>query len=158
MKKSVLFLSAKNGVQSPMAEALLRRIDSEYFEVVSAGVEAEPVHPLTIDAMKEIGINLEATSVVSFRDLADADFDFVITLSDSSTNDWPVFPSADVMHWHFDNPLAFDEAERQERAFRALRDQIVQRLNLFVLVQVRTKTITSEKNLRDRNSAVTSSV
>src|SRR6266446_144337 len=59
----VLFLCATicatNGVQSPMAEALLNRLGSEHFEVTSAGIERGEMHPLTVDVMRAIGIDME---------------------------------------------------------------------------------------------------
>src|SRR5437868_7036318 len=53
----VLFLCATNGVQSPMAEALLNRLGSEHFEVTSAGMDCGEMHPLTVEVMRGIGID-----------------------------------------------------------------------------------------------------
>jgi protein-tyrosine-phosphatase len=55
----VLFLCWDNRVQSPMAEGLLNRFDSVHFEAMSAGIERGETHPLTVKAMREIGIDLE---------------------------------------------------------------------------------------------------
>jgi protein-tyrosine-phosphatase len=43
----------------PVAEALLNRLDSTHFDVTSAGIEQGTTHPLTIELMKNIGIDLE---------------------------------------------------------------------------------------------------
>ena len=58
MKLKVLFLCATNGVQSPMAEALLTMLDSVHFEAASAGVQRGGMHPFAVEVMKEIGIDL----------------------------------------------------------------------------------------------------
>ena len=143
MKRRVLFLCATNGVQSPMAEALLWRIDSEHFEPVSAGIEAGSLHTLAAEVMKEIGIDIERRIPVCVRDLQSMDFDFVITLCDLAKSNCPVLGGAERIHWNFENPLAFPDLEKQLRSFRALRDQISQRLHLFALVQAHTKNITA---------------
>jgi protein-tyrosine-phosphatase len=142
MKKTVLFLCATNGMQSPMAEALLRRIDSEHFEAFSAGIQAGPIHPFAVEVMLEAGLNIERKIPTAVHDLLNRQFDFVISLAEGLTGKWIQFSGAEMIHWHFEDPMVTTDPERQKRAFRALRDQIAQRLHLFVLVQVRAKTVT----------------
>ena len=76
MKLRVLFLCATNGVQSPMAEALLKGSDSDHFEVTSAGIDRGEMHPLTVEVMKEIGIDLQGSATRSVDDSPDF---FVLT-------------------------------------------------------------------------------
>ena len=137
MKKiKVLFVCASNGVQSPMAEGLLNAVDSAHFEVVSAGIERGDVHPLTIEVMREVNIDLEGRATKAAHDVSDLGFDFVITLCDRSRTECPKFPQAEIVHWQFHDPLAVEHTN-QKRMFRSLRDQIAQRIRLFALVQVR---------------------
>src|SRR5262245_12992747 len=144
MKKiKVLFVCASNGVQSPMAEGLLNAVDSAHFEVVSAGIERGDVHPLTIEVMREVNIDLEGRATKAAQDVSGLAFDFVITLCDRSRTECPKFPQAEIVHWQFHDPLAVEHTN-QKRMFRSLRDQIAQRIRLFALVQVRfTKVATS---------------
>jgi arsenate reductase len=142
MKRKVLFLCATNGVQSPMAEALLCRLDSEHFESISAGIEAGSLHAFAAEVMKEVGLNIERKVPMCVRDLPSLDFDFVITLCERAKANCPEVRGAERIHWNLEDPLALEDLERQKRAFRSLRDQISQRLNLFALVQGRTKNIT----------------
>src|SRR5215831_4192320 len=129
MKKTVLFLCATNGVQSPMAEALLNRIDSQNFEATSAAVVAAgEMHPLTINVMNEVGINLEQKAPTPLNDLRHRKFDFVITLGDKAKDNSPTFPDAELAHWLVEDPMSA-EPEKQKRAFELVRDQIAQRLN-----------------------------
>src|SRR5262245_4487753 len=96
MRLKILFVCATNRVQSPMAEALLNRMDSEHFEATSAGIRCGEMHPLTIDAMREIGIDLEGRGTRSMRDVLHRDFDFVITLSESARFGCPTFDGAEL--------------------------------------------------------------
>jgi protein-tyrosine-phosphatase len=137
VKLKVLFLCAGNGVQSPMAEALLSGLDSEHFEVISAGIERGEMHPLTIEVMKEIGVDLEGRIPKAAHDLSARGFDFVITLSDRARSECPKFEKSELVHWQFDDPLTVVDQTRQKRMFQALRDQIAHRVRLFALVQAR---------------------
>jgi protein-tyrosine-phosphatase len=137
VKLRVLFLCATNGVQSPMAEALLKGLDSEHFEVTSAGIERGETHPLTIEIMKEAGIDLAERVTKSAHDVADAVFDFVITLCDRARFDCPIFQKAELIHWRFEDPSGLLDHTELTRVFRSLRDQIAQRVRLFALVQSR---------------------
>jgi protein-tyrosine-phosphatase len=138
VKLKVLFLCATNGVQSPMAEALLRNLDPEHFEVLSAGFDCGKTHPLTIEVMKEAGIDLEGRVSRTLQEVSDLSFDLVITLCERSKAECPKFPKAELVHWQFDDPLASSDYAKQRRMFQALRDQIAQRVRLFALVQARS--------------------
>jgi protein-tyrosine-phosphatase len=136
-KVRVLFLCANNGVQSPMAQGLLNALDSVHFEVLSAGIERGETHPLTIEVMREINIDLEGRATNAAQDVFGQGFDFVITLCNHSRAECPKFPEAEVVHWQFQDPLAAGDHANQKRLFQSLRDQIAQRIRLFALVQVR---------------------
>jgi protein-tyrosine-phosphatase len=150
VKIRVLFLCSGNSVQSPIAESLLTAADSEHFEVASAGIEREDMHPFTIEVLKEIGVDLHRKATKSLKDVSNSHFDFVITLCDRARFQCPKFPGAEVVHWQLDNPLTSQDEAKQKRLFQSLRDQIAQRVRLFALVQVRfTEIQTSE--IQDRS-------
>jgi len=116
-------------------------MDSEHFYAVSASTSHGRVHPFTVKVMKEIGIDLSQKSPKHLKDLRDDKFDYVITLDESSTRAYRNFRSAETIQWKLDDPSAAPtDPERQLRAFRITRDQISQRLRLFVIVHVRPQT------------------
>ena len=57
-KKRVLFLCTGNSARSQMAEALLRKIGGDEYIVQSAGTHPKGMHPMTIEAMNEIGVDV----------------------------------------------------------------------------------------------------
>jgi len=138
MKYSVLFLCATNGVQSLMAEALLNALDPEHFDAMSAGIVRGDTHSMTVEVMKEVGINLEGRVTRPIREVLDRSFDFVITLCDRAKTECPKFHRAEVVHWRVENPQRTLDATQQRRIFRSMRDQIAQRVRLFALVQARS--------------------
>ena len=122
-----------------MAEAMLKWLDSEHFEARSAGAICGQLHPLTVEVLREIGIDLGQKTPKSVKQLPDEEFDYVITLGGRAPSYDRILASEQIIHWKFDNADAPDDANKQLRRFRMLRDQILQRLRLFVLVHVRPR-------------------
>lgn len=58
VKQKVLFVCVHNSARSQMAEALLKQIAGDRFEVESAGLEPGELNPLAVEVMKEIGIDI----------------------------------------------------------------------------------------------------
>ena len=112
-------------------------MDSANFDVTSAGIDCGEMHPLAIEVMKEIGVDLERRVPKAMDDVLNLRFDFVITLCDRARVACPGFPEAELVDWRFDDPLAAMEDTKRKRLFQSLRDQIAHRIRLFALVQVR---------------------
>jgi len=132
-KKRVLFLCTGNSARSQMAEGLLRHLAGDRFEVSSAGTHPKGMHPQTVAVMKEAGIDVSAQTSKDVDRLRDQKFDYVITVCDRARSHCPTFPGAQPIHWGFDDP-AEAPPERQLETFRRVRDEIAQRLRLFVAI------------------------
>ena len=131
-KKRVLFLCTGNSARSQMAEGLLRNLADNRFEVVSAGTNPKGLPPRTVEVMKEIGIDVSGQTSKDVKQFLQEKFDYVITVCDRARQQCPVFPGAEPIHWGFDDP-AEAPAEKQLEAFRRVRNEIQQRLRLFLL-------------------------
>ncbi len=129
-KPRVLFLCYHNSARSQMAEGLLRYIAGDRFEVFSAGIEPTRVHPLSIKAMAEIGIDISEQSSKSASDLLSEHFSYIITVCDDAKEKCPTFPGVAVrLHWPFEDPAkATGSEEEQLEVFRKVRDQIKDRI------------------------------
>ena len=57
-KPVVLFVCTGNSARSQMAEGLLRKHAGDRFDARSAGTEPEGLNPLSVEAMKEIDIDI----------------------------------------------------------------------------------------------------
>ena len=115
-----------------MAEGLLRHLAGEKFEVFSAGTHPKGVHPRTIELMKEVGIDVSDQTSKGVQQFIGEKFDYVITVCDRAKQQCPVFPGAEPIHWGFDDP-AEAPPDRQVETFRRVREEIRQRLRLFLL-------------------------
>ncbi|HJP94639.1 MAG TPA: arsenate reductase ArsC [Pyrinomonadaceae bacterium] len=133
-RKRVLFLCTGNSARSQMAEGFLRHVAGDNYEVDSAGVSPTSVRPEAIEVMREIGIDISQHCSKSVDDFAGREFDYVITVCDNANEHCPVFPGpAKRIHWSFDDPAAAGGDELARLAvFRRVRDEILDRLRLFV--------------------------
>lgn len=118
----VLFLCAHNSARSQMAEGLLRAMGGEKFEVASAGHMPTEVHPLAIDAMKEIGIDISYQRAKNVTELFGQNFDYVVTLcGDDAPGSCPFFPGGKkYIHAPFPDP-ALGGLEKFREVREALR-------------------------------------
>jgi arsenate reductase len=117
-----------------MAEALLRKIAGDRFQMFSAGTAPQGLSPLTIEVMREIGIDISGQRSKSVDEFAGQEFRYVITVCDSARQTCPAFPGRGKrLHWSIPDPA---EAEGRDEAavdaFRAARDELQRRIEQFV--------------------------
>ena len=117
-----------------MSEALLRAMAGGRFEAASAGTEASRVHPLAIQVMSEIGIDLAGHTSKALDALTGRDWDYVVTVCDSASERCPVFPGATKrIHWSLDDPSRATGSDHERlNAFRQVRDEITARLRSWL--------------------------
>jgi arsenate reductase len=128
-KKKVLFVCVHNSARSQMAEAFLRQMAGDQFEVESAGLEPGRLNPMVVEVMKEIGIDISCNKTKSVFDMFKDGkfFQYVITVCDESQSEkCPVFPSAvERLHWGFADPSSFKGTDEEKLTFaRNVRDAI----------------------------------
>ena len=124
--KRVLFICTKNSARSQMAEGLVNYDLASRFEAFSAGTDPSSVHPLAIEAMREVGIDISHHRSKSMDEFARERFDYVITLCDQANESCPVFfGGTRRLHMGFPDPAAAEGGDEGKReAFRKVREQI----------------------------------
>ena len=115
-----------------MAEGLLRQIAGDQFEVFSAGTHPKGLHPRSVEVMMELGTDIHEQTSKDVKSFLDQRFDYVITVCDRDKQHCPIFPGAEPIHWGFDDPTEAPP-EKQLETFRRVRNEILQRLRLFLL-------------------------
>jgi arsenate reductase len=131
----ILFLCTHNSSRSQMAEGLLRAHGGPAFQVFSAGTQPRSVHPLAIQAMQEIGIDISnhtAKGIDVFA--AEPTMDLVITVCDEAQEACPFFPNArHQVHWGFPDPSRVTGSEEERlAAFCHIRDLIKEKIMRFL--------------------------
>lgn len=130
----VIFVCTGNSARSQMAEALLRHDGGPRFEVVSAGVDPRGVHPMTINALAKVGIDITGARSKSVGEFLGQRFDYVITVCDRARASCPVFPGgAETLHWGVEDPAEAtgNDAQRAAAFDTALRE-LASRIHAFL--------------------------
>jgi len=126
-KPTVLILCTGNSCRSHLAEGLLRAAAGDLFEVTSAGSKpAGYVHPIAIEVMKEIGIDISGHRSKSMIEFMDRDIETVITVCGNADQACPIFPGqVNRHHWPFEDPAHAKGSEAEVReVFRRVRNEI----------------------------------
>ncbi len=122
----ILFLCVANSARSQMAEGLARALLGDRVEVMSAGSAPSHVHPLAIQALGELGIDIAHHQSKNVDTVDPAGVDMVITLCADEV--CPVFLGrAKRLHWPMPDPAAVP-GEAALTQFRAVRDTLQKRI------------------------------
>ena len=127
MTPTILILCTGNSCRSHLAEGILRQALGSAFQVASAGSKpAGYVHPLAIQAMAEIGIDISAHRSKHLDEFLSQPVETLITVCGNADQACPMFPGqVNRHHWGFDDPAhATGTEEEQMQVFRRVRDEI----------------------------------
>jgi arsenate reductase len=147
VRRCVLFLCPHNSSRSQMAEGLLRARGGNHYAVFSAGTHPRAVHPLAIEVLREIGIDISEAAGHRAKSLDEfvgqPPMDLVVTVCDDAAEECPYFPGARRQeHWGFPDPSAIMGSEEERlAAFRSVRNAIAARIDVFL--QSREQTTSS---------------
>lgn len=126
-KPTVLILCTGNSCRSHLAEGILRHAAGDHLNVVSAGSKpAGYVHPLAVQVMKEIGIDISQHRSKHLNEFLQQPIETVVTVCGNADQACPVFPGQlNRHHWGFDDPAHATGSEEEKLAvFRRVRDEI----------------------------------
>ena len=129
--KEIRFICTGNSCRSQMAEYILRHLaDPAKISVASAGLDPQGVHPVTIEVMEELGIDMSGASskAIDIYDLNQSDL--IITLCGDARESCPVTPPhVERRHWDLTDPSRAEGTPEEIRdAFRVVRDDISRRV------------------------------
>jgi arsenate reductase (thioredoxin) len=127
MKPLILVLCTGNSCRSHLAEGILRSALGEDYQIESAGSKpAGYVHPLAIQAMAEIGLDISGHRSKHLDEFLSQKVETVITVCGNADQACPMFPGqVNRHHFPFDDPAhATGSEEEQMVVFRRVRDEI----------------------------------
>jgi arsenate reductase len=118
----VLFVCKQNAGRSQMSAALFERVANGRHEARSAGTRpAEHVHPVVIDAMREVGINVSQHRPQALSDDLAQWADVVVTMG--CGDECPYIPGKRYIDWDLADP-----AGQPLDQVRKTRDEIGRRV------------------------------
>lgn len=133
--KKIYFLCTGNSCRSQMADGLAKSIlDSNEWEVRSAGIEAHGLNPRAVKIMAEIDIDISQnkSEVIDMSFLNSSDL--VVTLCGDALDNCPVIPqSVQHIHWGLEDPAKATGTEAEiMNMFRETRKEIEKRIRNFL--------------------------
>lgn len=135
LKYRVLILCTGNSCRSQMAEGLINHYLGENWQAYSAGTEPSGyVHPLAIEAMDELGIDVSQQVSKNTSVYRNVSFDQVVTVCDDAAENCPLWlGGGKVNHVGFPDPARATGNDEEKMAFfRQVRDDIRDRLLPFL--------------------------
>ncbi len=115
-----------------MAEGLARDTFGSLARIYSAGSHPSGiVHPMAVQVMREIGIDIRRHTSCHWNDLPVGEFDLIITLSEQANQVCSLTPRGNGTRKHmpFPDPVRLIESpETILQAFRELREQLLEEL------------------------------
>ncbi len=127
MKKKVLFVCNGNSARSQMAEAFLRTLGGDGYEVYSGGKEARGVHPLTVEVMREVGIDISNQRSKNVTELlGQMSFDEAIIVCRRAEDDCPTIAGTTrIIHrWIFEDPVRVQGTDERKSGRRSAKSAI----------------------------------
>ncbi|PSJ43761.1 ArsR family transcriptional regulator [Zobellella endophytica] len=128
----VLFVCHSNAVCSPIAEALLKHLAADRYEVMSAGLQPSDIEPNALAALQRLSVNTEGLHSKGLDRVSDQYFDIVISLCEQVEDAARTVPAARFMAWHFEDAHCCSQPEATK-----VVHEIFERIKLLVLVQDR---------------------
>jgi arsenate reductase len=123
-----------------MAEGFLKSFDNG-LEVYSAGTRpSDRVHPIAVQVMKEIGIDISGGYPKDVDRFIKKSFDYVITVCSNAKEFCPVFMGdvKEILHIGFDDPAEATGTEAEILSeFHRIRDEIKKYFSNFHLQKVK---------------------
>ncbi len=125
--KNILFVCVENAGRSQMAEAFFRKYASDKFHAASAGTKpSSNVNQVVVQAMKEVGINIENNTPKSLsNDMLN--YSIAVNMGCVDKESCPALFVKDILDWNIPDPKgkSIDEV-------RKIRDQIEIRVKELV--------------------------
>jgi two-component system phosphate regulon sensor histidine kinase PhoR len=132
--KGILFLCTGNSCRSQMAEGFARHFARRGDVVYSAGAHPKGIHPLAIQVMKEIGIDISGQRSKGLEEVPVEKVDLLITLCGEAAENCPALPAKiPRAHWPLRDPAqARGSQEEILKVFREVRDEICHRVDALL--------------------------
>jgi protein-tyrosine-phosphatase len=116
-RKLVVFLCADNATRSQMAQAFARMHGAEQVQAFSASVTPSgKIDPQAIDAMQELGYDLQRHRSKNVMELVDTEFDLAVAMG---VDECPYVRTKRWLKWNIPDPGVMSPEQ-----FRQIRDLI----------------------------------
>jgi arsenate reductase len=126
--KRIMFVCTKNSCRSQIAEGFTRSLGGDNISVTSSGLKPSQVHPMAVQVMAEIGIDISSQTSKPLSNFGAEDYDAVISLCGCGVN----LPEEWVLRSLFADWQLDDPDGQPIETFRRVRDEIKLRVEKLV--------------------------
>lgn len=132
-KPKVLFFSTGDSTRSQIAKGFLDAFAGDKLTAVSTAVQTPDRDTLTVEIMREVGIDISQQHAEDLAQSLKEHFAYVVTVCDASRERFPVWPfTRNLFHWSLPDPTALrGTPEEVKTSFRRVRDEIRQKVREF---------------------------
>jgi ArsR family transcriptional regulator, arsenate/arsenite/antimonite-responsive transcriptional repressor / arsenate reductase (thioredoxin) len=122
----VLFVCTRNSARSQMAEGWLRHLSGGRTVARSAGTSPATLHPLAVQVMAEVGVDIGHQRSKALDTVADLAPTTVVTVCDLAREECGASPAAPLqLHWSIPDPAKAAGTETEQLdTFRSARDHL----------------------------------
>jgi arsenate reductase len=113
----------------------LKKYAGNHYNVYSAGIDPQGMHPLTSKVMREMGIDISDQYPKELKIfLGNTHFDIVIAFCENSEELCPTLPGVAIhLNWKIPDPINFEGSEEaQLNKFREVRNLIAKKVQDFI--------------------------
>ncbi len=122
--KKILFVCVENAGRSQMAEAFFRKYSPKGYEPISAGTKpSEKINPVAVQAMKEIGIDLDLQIPKILTNEIITDSVLSVNMGCMDKTECPAVFMKDSVDWNIEDPKG-----KSIDKVREIRDDIKQKV------------------------------
>lgn len=134
MSTQVYFLCIHNQCRSQIAEAFMQKYADADIMTASAGVDgATRVHPMTIQVMKEVGIDISQAQSKKINMKYFMSSNVIVKVCEDTNERCPIVPFGIInFQWDIPNPIPTDGAEPDMHVMRQTRDDIERRVHALL--------------------------
>jgi arsenate reductase len=117
-----------------MAEGFLRAYAGDDLVAASTAVDSVEPDPLTVEVMKEVGVDISTQRPKKITEFFKEHFTYVVTVCDASREKFPLWPfTRNIRNWDLADPeRATGSLEQKREAFRRVRNEIRSRVRDFL--------------------------
>ena len=129
-RASIVFVCVANSCRSQMAEAIAKSLAGDRVEIWSAGSHpGGRVHPVAIQMMEELGLDLRAHRSKGVDALPPRTWDCVVTMGCGDA--CPALPARQRLDWAIPDPvgLPLEETRRIRDQIRTLVEDLLRQVN-----------------------------
>ncbi|MGG2196467.1 arsenate reductase ArsC [Paenibacillus validus] len=125
------FLCGQNRCRSQMAEAFARHCATDKVFIDSAGLDPSPLHPLTIEAMNEVGIDISQQQSKKINMKIFLASDVIVKLCEDIQERCPIVPfRIRNEQWNIRGPLSGSSPTLDD--VRKAREEIKQKVTILL--------------------------